>query len=245
MRIASPFKDYYDSVLKHNQDDYPVFVRKTSNISLESKVILTPEERKVRAVSAPLMEAWRKLPTLQRGSSGVIAFCGRLYYFYRLGTTTCYTLEEVISALENGLYQEKELVARLKGDKATKRLTWHSRWYRTSLDKNSWEAFQEVKATTLPDEVFRYFGSPILMLEDRTALSVNPRLNTYNFASQVDPYTAYQEIDMFVGNNLVVQEDPNAHLTDDLKRHAKGFDEWSFRKHKTQDSKYKKKHGTE
>lgn len=48
---------------------------------------------------------------------------------------------------------------------------------------------------------------------------------------QVDPYTAYQELDMFLGNNLVFQEDPDAHLTDDLKIHYKGFDKtYGFRR---------------
>ncbi len=73
-------------------------------------------------------------------------------------------------------------------------------------------------------------------------LTVNPRLNQYNFASVVDPYTAFQELSMFIGNNLVdtstTQPRP---ISDKLKSETKGFNEWSFRRHKTEDTKYLKK----
>lgn len=253
MKIISNFKDYYDAVLRHNQDPLPVFVRKNQEVQIEyHKRSKTPEEQEFLKLVSPLSAALQRLPACGYANRGVVAFCGKLHYYYRLGGwrtngrvggAICYTLDQIIDALQaSSDYAYKEIAKKLLDPNHVSNKKHYWRYSRSPLTLSSWKSFQEKKQTTLPDEVFRSFKSPILLIENDT-FEVNPRLNQYNFASQVDPYTAYQELDMFIGNNMVVQEDPNAHMTDDLKRHAKGFDEWSFRKHKTEDSKYRKKHG--
>ena len=63
-------------------------------------------------------------------------------------------------------------------------------------------------------------------------LIINPCLKDYEFYRVFDPYTCYQEISMYVGNNLV--EDPNKAwpIGDKLKVQSHGFDKYSFRKDK-------------
>ena len=58
----------------------------------------------------------------------------------------------------------------------------------------------------------------------------DPILKNCGFQSIVDPFTAYQEIDMFLGNDLAGQHDPIMPVGGDLiVRDSKGFDEWSFK----------------
>jgi hypothetical protein len=64
-------------------------------------------------------------------------------------------------------------------------------------------------------------------------LITNPRLSEIGFQRILDPYTAYQELSMWT-DNLAVHEgnrEPKG-MTDKLKAESKGFDKWSFRKHK-------------
>ena len=70
-------------------------------------------------------------------------------------------------------------------------------------------------------------------------LVINPELRLYNFVSQADPYSAYQEIERYIGNDLVQQEDPTNKISDEIKRDLKGFNDWSFKRHKTESKKYK------
>ena len=61
---------------------------------------------------------------------------------------------------------------------------------------------------------------------------INPSLKTYNFQEVIDPFTLYQEIEMYLGgvlgNKEVIPE-----MADKDKVVSHGFDpKWSFRKHK-------------
>ena len=82
----------------------------------------------------------------------------------------------------------------------------------------------------LPDKVFREANSPIVVNNYHAGkLIINPCLKDYDFAQMVDPYTAFQEIDMFLGNNMVDQVDPRVNRTNEEIRDSKGMDKWSFR----------------
>lgn len=51
--------------------------------------------------------------------------------------------------------------------------------------------------------------------------------------TQLDPFTAMQELEMFIGNVLTSNTTPSMPVgTDDQIRDSKGFDKWSFRKMK-------------
>lgn len=58
-------------------------------------------------------------------------------------------------------------------------------------------------------------------------------LHNYDFIKALDPYTAMQELSMWVGGVLPTSGNPIVEITDDkIKVHKHGFDKWSFRKHK-------------
>jgi hypothetical protein len=57
----------------------------------------------------------------------------------------------------------------------------------------------------------------------------NALLNQHDFMRVFDPYTAFQEIEMFM-SNLAIPQKPMPVIPDELKAESKGFDKWSFRK---------------
>lgn len=57
-------------------------------------------------------------------------------------------------------------------------------------------------------------------------------LKEYNFQKVLDPYTAFQEISMFVGGVLPREGREMVEVSDKSLVAKHGFDKWSFRKHK-------------
>ena len=94
------------------------------------------------------------------------------------------------------------------------------------------------------DECLRKLETPCFSIESgllepwyKTTLIVNPTLRSYQFFKVIDPFTAYQELSMFLGNNLVTQKDPNPPISDVDKRDTHGFNEWSFKTHQEESKK--------
>ena len=64
---------------------------------------------------------------------------------------------------------------------------------------------------------------------DKTNMRLNPRLSDFGFARVLDPFTAYQELRMWL-SNLTNPEKPIPYVSDQDMLLAKGFDKFSFRK---------------
>jgi hypothetical protein len=79
------------------------------------------------------------------------------------------------------------------------------------------------------DAAFIALGAPIVVVTD-AEVTVNARLLDWGFGARRDPYAAWQEISVYLGNNLAqaAQRRPRP-VTDELKAHAHGFDRQSFR----------------
>lgn len=61
-------------------------------------------------------------------------------------------------------------------------------------------------------------------------VTTNPVLSQFGFVKVVDPYTACQEIEMYLGR-LAHNEDPKMPVGNDkVMAESKGYDKWSFRK---------------
>jgi hypothetical protein len=68
-------------------------------------------------------------------------------------------------------------------------------------------------------------------LHDNKVYLVDPPLKDFQFQKVIDPFTAYQELDMWVGGVLGQNKEP-LEVSDSVKIQQHGFDKWSFRKHK-------------
>ncbi|EGR2227507.1 hypothetical protein QX249_12815 [Vibrio parahaemolyticus] len=92
------------------------------------------------------------------------------------------------------------------------------------------------------DSVHRKFGVPYMMvpvtyygISNREPVDVvlNPILKEFQFAKVVEPCLAFQEIEMYLSGVMGAGDKPMIEISDEDKRDAKGFDDWSFKKMKS------------
>ena len=77
------------------------------------------------------------------------------------------------------------------------------------------------------------YKSPIVLIKN-DELIVNPCLKEYKFFKYMDAYTIYQELEMFVGNDLVRDTKVEVPVgSDKVLAASKGYDKYSFRKDKS------------
>jgi len=90
-----------------------------------------------------------------------------------------------------------------------------------------------------PESMYHEYNIPILQysvipfgtLRDNVRLRINPCLRDLRFGKIIDPYTAFQEIQMYLSGVLTNNPDPPVKVSDRSKILGKGFDyKWSFRK---------------
>jgi len=60
-------------------------------------------------------------------------------------------------------------------------------------------------------------------------IETNPRLKDFDFNKIIDPYTAFQEISMFIGGALSKPERPMLVISDEIKAAQHGYDQYSFK----------------
>lgn len=220
MRIISPFHDYYDIGMGLGHDEHTVYVRTPVEVEIlrgRRKVRTdTPEEKVVKDLVAGLPQTSNFTSS---SSAIVIGFCGKFYpslVFYPINSGAkpvyCYSLEEV----------DKYMQGRRKPEQA---LYFNMRiyGYRYTI-KRMFDRYAEVDML----EPFIANRSPVIVLKDNKAIW-NARLRDYHFERVIDPYQAFQKIDMFLGN-LATPEKPIPPRTDKQKVQSHGMDEWSFRK---------------
>lgn len=240
MRIISKFFDYYDKGMSYGMDPNMVFVRKTESISFDktNSLINSNDLFKFVADFSPF---------------DVIGFCGKMFPVYRDFTDTR-NCKKVLNS-EQGLkhttwylsgstyrpfYSFEELennYDRAHSAYAVQRI-FELREY--SYAKHSIAKYREIDnyiGKTISDDIFRKYNSPIIHCslyphDSLITITINPLLSNFNFVTKYDAVSAFQEISMYIGNNLVRQIDPTTNFSDDLKRDIAGFDNWSFRKHK-------------
>lgn len=208
MRIESDFHDYYDSLQSLTPGDPDVWHRKTDDIQLEK----TEQTKKIPYdIDIKIGKNFYKIKTF------IVLFCGKLYlgaqYQVHYGKTYyAYGRENVTAAL---------------GEEASKQL------FKGSYSTFSWKQLEE---HFTEQECLKYhlkYNSPIILIERiyyKLFFHVNPQLKKWHFQKAVDPYTAFQEIDMFRNSALKANERPMVSISDKDKIHKHGFDKWSFRK---------------
>ena len=225
MRIISRFSDYYDGLRSLDQEATPLYVRDTRRVDLAAATVA---ER--RRELAPLA-TWNRddvlPPALGNHLSGIIGFCGTVHAFYVVGERICFDVDDVAAALTallaNGPRNsdDADLLAQLDTRPSSRR------WWRP-LTRRSWRDYLAARPT-LTDEPFRLLRAPAFVWTG-DFLEVNPRLSAYDFPRRVDPWTAWQELAVFLGNNLVEAAAPPRPISDQLKAEAHGFDKASFKK---------------
>jgi hypothetical protein len=225
MRIISPFYDYYDSVQAQGQDQTLIYLRAPREIVSKTRLF-------------PFVEKLRHWGNNIVARIEVIGFCGRVYPVLLIQNPRdtavkpvyCYNVNEIDAFVER---QFKPLIVERYYAKK-KRSYWSERWNYTS--HNTLVALFQDAEQHAGDyaHLFRDEHAPIFRCWEghETRITYNACLKDVQFFRVFDPFTAFQEIQMFLGG-MAFPEKPIPKIDDMTMAAAKGFDKFSFRKPKS------------
>lgn len=250
MRIISKVRDYYDCGQAYGQDPELIYLRRPDEYILLSGDKWIDRLEDLRDT----MPYARRNPDMERF---VIGFCGKVYpgykfsyYCQRLGVTQG---KDQFTRLERILYHPDDFKALFKYKSVQKAFPkffekpkgrlrrWSSRLFAHMRYE---DVVQSYEANFGSDKFFDLFietNSPIWIyhpaIDERcrhprrkgTFIKINDRLAGYDFVRIQDPYTAYQELSMFVGGVLRRAEPIMASVSDASMLKKKGFHEYSFK----------------
>ena len=240
MRIISKFHDYYDSVQSVGYDPHLIYHRVHRDLRImpdrshyygrnDAAAFVMPEELPLFSNSFLMHINPRrglrdnKFMTTD-GYLYLIGFCGKYYLtlkeFHGSGWGAKATIDY--------LYDKESAVK------------YFAEVHKTEVSRGVFDVLGECSVTPFADplEPFRLLNCPAfaIKLRDKYSmygrekeLTVNPELATLQFYKMFDPFTAYQEIAMFLSGVLGWPENATVQVSDKDMRDAKGFDDWSFK----------------
>lgn len=226
MLIISKQHDYYDSIGKAaGVDKTVVYKRKERQYYSHHE-----EAKRFMRKTSRFPHGCRRRGKIKPGqlldfSTGSVGFCGMTYPM--LEVRRHQVDEDQNSFAETTWYYTTEAVKRLDGMMEELKFG-ASPWDNTS--REVWLQFM----FSMDD--FHQFNSPILLVRGHTdsrdpVVIVDPVLRDIDFQKVVDPYSAFQEIQMFLSGVLGNTEKETVAISDVHRLEAAGFDKkWSFRK---------------
>lgn len=237
--------DYYDNVLAYGHDAHVTFVRerehyiKMNDSPLSQDIIyfyVQPNKKERRYISANQFYVGDTQFYIWAIS---VIFCGKRYNGIRV---SAHGLEKEWFFWDYARFNEflTEHGHYMNTQKDTSS-SWE-RWYGSARFRN--EAYFGVKDLS-PAEVDWLIANRVTILTNDANTRVfdlnsentwrvnGDNLKDLHFFKIVDAYTAFQEIEMWIGGVLPAQGNPMVVITDDkVKAEKHGFDRWSFRKMK-------------
>lgn len=161
-------------------------------------------------------------------SAFIIGFCGKLYIGWKLYMEDPKSICSPSDLITDITY-DYELVK-----KYIKTIGWHS-----NLDDDveyikTYDAINMFRELKVPIFLFDQDYHRIVLDKWRRTEShryfLNPNLSEYEFYKVFDSFTAFQEIQMFLGGVLGAGEKEIVEVEDKYKITQHGFNKWSFRK---------------
>lgn len=243
MRIISKFKDYYDCIQgmsSYDKDDI-LYIREKKEIALPRIELPKPRQFMWHNKSANgVFIHW-----------DVIGFCGKLYPVFYLNTAgyvcrdkpdsslICYTIEDIDSAVkaldpkgyDHFLQKPKRHMkdkwgALTRDDLKDFLVDFKGFEHEAIFEKHRCPTF--VAYLSNPPKFFSHYKC---LGQGDNLCVINERLNDFHFQKVFDPYQAFQEISMFMGN-MAFPNRPIPEVSNEDLIAAKGFDKFSFRKDK-------------
>jgi len=221
MRIISKFKDYYDSCMRYGMDEKFVYVRRREEIIINKKGYTSTPLLNVRGVGIHLPNSVRH--PFYGAYSGRIGVCGKTYPYLRFR----------VNLANNEYFYDYEsferYYAHLRQDNRFEKD--YEKYFK------SVKAFFKESSVEENDSVFLDYNAPIVAREeirDEAVVIKNPSLEGYQFYKVMDSFTVYQEIGMYLRNQLCDKQEADMPVGDDVViAESKGYDKWSFRKEPT------------
>lgn len=261
MRIYSKFKDYYDSIVPYDKTG-SIWERKTKSYCISNQNISCNSlSLKLNNI---LFSMFSELPRISISHpkkpcrkyddfTMVVGFCGKMY-----AVIVQIEIEgesefpsKTQNIVKNSFLNYSEFM-RAKYSLHPDVLFFDYFAYLKSLPFTSdgfkqWSnKYQNYKGI---DDLFVELNSPVFIVHPKEKhfvfnskmnLTVNPCMSDLKLQRVFHPFTAYQDIDVYLGNELAVCENANINRSDELIRDSKGFDNWSFRQKGPKSRKNKK-----
>ena len=242
VRIISPHRDYYDSIMSQGHDDTVIYQRKP-------EILLDIQRESIfkTNLSNPLLDKFYPLSSGSHWSprSGkqwkaefenvTVLLAGKAYGGVRVHLSSITGLP---SQKSDSFYDRVSLEAHLishgiaTGGFEYKRI----HWYRNEQSANRSVSEQlNFKAFPMLDLAIE-FNAPVLVCLEASNQHVvvlkNTNLKEMQFYKVMDPFTTFQEIDMFISGIMAPENRPMVQIADKYKIQEHGFDKFSFRKPK-------------
>lgn len=245
MKIISKFKDYYDIGLAYGTDPKCVYKRETIKVEWEGvqpsggkflrsgdvkdnpgwfKKLLSHEVFTHSGKTLP-RNIWVGPDEARKSEVRILLFCGKAYLsieaYDRSKQRWCrfWSAESLRSAdLETEVDQPGRYRYLSRGPEYTDKLFQIGEYFTRDF----------------VDSILREAGSPIVELRGDSRYHdvwaiVNPNLSRIGFQSVVDPYTAFQEVSMYLTNVIGIPENPMVEVDNDSKVAKHGYNKQSFR----------------
>lgn len=235
MRIISKHRDYYDGVQGYGFDTTPTYVR-TQEV-VEATDVPELVHRAYTQLPGWSIREWQ-LPEITRG---ILVFCGKLYPVLMMGDTSLKNIkkatQEAKKKVESSVHATRWQKRRLKSmldDLLTGKAIIHGQWaFNSAGIKLCFESFPREFGpelhVRLQCPVILYRRVPDYPRRRDMEFALNPCLKDLGFPKWMDPFTAYQELDMYLGNQLAQQQERGPTGSDEIIRDSKGFDDKSFK----------------
>jgi len=236
MLIVSKFHDYYDVVLKQTGVDKTcVYNRKTE--SVES----AREERKAleRKSWSKKGEARKYRRPYEYVLQAVVGFAGELH------PLIIHTYDEHYESIEpppTQFFYDLEACKEFLDEKFPEtRKSDNAKKYRWSWQLDMSDAalgeFYEGRKLKCFERIFLDHKVPCFIATSCTGnnaiIEINPNLKEYKFFKVKDPYTAFQEIYMYLSGVIGMADRDMAEVGNDDRIKQRGFDKYSFRREPT------------
>ena len=228
MIINSKFKDYYDYLIKHGCDKTIVYNRNQEDILKEGFF-----DKRLFDELSLLNYSYTVYGNHYSPQMGIIGFCGQFFPYVRLIKNAgpgCFVWSETDKYYYSGDAIKNKFVDRFNSIPNADEVT--NRWNMDCNKVSGANRFEEIKKLA-SDEFFIKLNVPIFWMKytySNEFLQINPQLSLFEFQQVKDPYTAYQEIMMYISGVLGKKDNSMVAISDVDMAAKKGFDKWSFRK---------------
>ncbi|MHA1839442.1 MAG: hypothetical protein ACTSYO_05750 [Candidatus Ranarchaeia archaeon] len=244
MRIISTFKDYYDIAMRYGQDQELIYHRKAiyikNPISTKPAIAGARAGNKIVCGHRDKETCWHRHDPLSC-ESYVIGFCGKVYGCLKLTTDLgtvlkphkaqtayCYDIESADKFVKKH-FKKKHIESYHNVQKETFRWSY-SRHNHIGASHYEFKRYFD-KRKEERDKYKDFFienHTPLFVVRGN-GVFLNEQLKEYEFYKVMDPYTAYQELQMYWGS-MAVPIKPIPKISDADMLQAKGFDpKFSFR----------------
>ena len=226
MLIISKSHDYYDSVGKSKGVDKTIIYKRKEKVIRDERTQKAVRDLRLLNFSNTLRHYTRKRNALSELSFRmiIVGFCGK---FYPVVIRTSYKFDDVTKISQPEYIYDTDLIDQLIEE------TRHNFFFKTTLHD-----YKERIASTHFKHLYESFKCPIVIFGSPRGIQediviLNPLLKEINFMKVVDPYTAFQEIEMYISGALGAPPKPMVFISDKDRLLAHGFDaKTSFRKPK-------------